>query len=130
MPIISRTTIDADTPLPTCHDATLVLEIPITSYDGPIEPELARYLELALHDWCDGRYPFHVEMLKAGLHDCIKSAAGEIVCGRMQAKYGREMVASDDGRGETARWHLEAQKEKPVIPYMREDIKVRIEPCE
>jgi hypothetical protein len=122
--LISTTTITGDTPMPEMHDGTLVLKIPITSYDGPIDPELASALQNVLRDWRDGRYPFEVEQIRVGLWTCLKRAAYELIQVAMQEKYGRAMVPNKSGN--TARWYLEAQKIKPNIPDMREDITVEI----
>lgn len=123
---VSITVIDNSTPIPVRHSATLTISFPLDSYEGPIDPAIAENLEYLMHCWDEGRYPFCVEMVKNGLHDCLKVAARDVVEKAMQRKHGREMVVSPDGRSQTARWLIETEKVKPVVPYINESIKVKI----
>jgi hypothetical protein len=118
MGLISSTTITADTPLPECHEYEMTLTFKMRSWDGPLDPRFAKALKSIFSDCDDGRYPFCVEMMENGLSDCMKWAAQAAVNAAMQEKHGREMVESDDGRSRTALWYLEAQKAKPVVPYI------------
>lgn len=124
---ISITTIDGSTPIPERHEARLVLEIPLDSFDGPIDPEIGTMLTHIMRDWRDGRYPFEVEQVKNGLHQCIKWACRMLLEQKMQDKYGNEMVVSEDGRSRTAKWHLEASAAKLIYPWMNEEIIARVE---
>lgn len=123
--LISTTTITGGTSVPETHNGTLVLKIPLTSYDGPIDPKLASALQNVLRAWQDGRYPFEVEQIKVGLFRCLKRAAYDLITIAMQKKHGREMVT--DGNSKTGRWYLEAQKVKPNVPDVGEEIKVEIQ---
>ena len=114
---ISVTTISADTPLPEQHDYTLNLKVKVSTFDEALDKESFTYmLNSLLDDWMDGRRPFEVEMIHNGLYRCLKRAAYDVVCKQTQDEFGNEMVVSEDGSRQTARWHLEAAGRKPVVP--------------
>lgn len=109
------------------NDYTLKLEFNFTVFDKPVNPELALALNRILDDWSDGRYPFDVEMIYEGIQRALKQAAYQGNQKTAQEKFGGEMVVSDDGRTQTARWHLEAQKMPLDYPYLHSSPKAKIE---
>ena len=123
--LISKTTVDSSAPKPYDYDLTLTFRV--TTWDKPIDPELAIALNRIFDDWCDGRMPFNVEMVLEGLHFCMKNAAYQVVQKAMSEKYGNEMVPHEDGKGATSKAYLEAQKVKLDVPYLAGSPDVRIE---
>jgi hypothetical protein len=122
---ISVTRITADTPLPERHDYELNIRVPMRTYDGELDVEsFAFMLNSLMDDWSDGRRPFDIEMIRNGLYRCLKRAAYEVVCKRMQEKFGNEMVG--DERRSTAKWLIEADKEKSIVPDFFDSFKVEI----
>lgn len=127
MGLISSTTITSDTPTPKTYEYEMTLKFKLTSWDKPLDTELGVALSRILRDWNDGRYPFDVEMIQRGLHQCLKQAAYQVVQKAMQEKHGNEMIESADGRSQTAKWYLESQKVKIEAPYMSSEPEVKIE---
>ena len=107
MSLISKQTIKADEPV--AHDYELTLTFKVTQYDSPVDPDLATALNRIFHGWDEGRHPFNVEMVIAGLRRNIKNALYQCCQKRAQEKYGREMVQIDEGQ--RSQWSIEADKE-------------------
>lgn len=99
--------------------AILRLEFPIKVWEGEIDPRIAEMLEHFALDWSDGRYPFSAEMLLHGLYECMAQATRMLTEKDMFKKYGNEQVREENGS--TARWYLEAQKEKREVPSISFD---------
>jgi len=110
MELISSTSITSDTPVPKMYEYEMTLKFKLTSWDKPLDTELGVALGRILRDWDEGRYPFDVEMIQRGLHQCLKQAAYQVVQKAMQEKHGNELIESADGRSRTAKWYLESQK--------------------
>jgi len=125
--VIRRTRIQPGNPSPKAFDYTLKLEFNFTVFDKPVNPEIALALNRILDDWSDGRYPFDVEMIYEGIQRALKQAAYQVNQKTAQEKFGGEMVVSDDGRTQTARWHVEAQKMPLDYPYLHSSPKAKIE---
>lgn len=105
----------------------LTLTVNLTTYDKPINPELAVALNRVLGDWGDGRYSFDVEMMIEGLYRSMKQAAYQVNQKAMYEKYGNEMVPHEDGKGATSKAYLEAQKMPIDVPYMHDTFSAKIE---
>lgn len=122
---ISVTSVTADTPLPEQHDYELNLKVKMSTYNGALDIEAFTFmLNSIMDDWSDGRRPFEVEEIRDGLYCCLKRAAYEVVCKQKQKEFGNEVVG--DERMSIARWVLEADKEKPVVPDFFDSFKVEI----
>lgn len=124
---ISVTTISGNDEPPKIKEYEIVLRIPVSFYEGDFHPRTRDYLWNILRDWRDGRYPFYVEMLKEGLWKCLTRAISDCIVEDCQKEFGREMVKVSEGH-HSARWNLEAQKRKPQLPHMHEEIEVEIQP--
>jgi hypothetical protein len=130
---ISVTTIDASKPAPKPFDYELTIKFPITTFGQPIDPFVAPALNDVLDDYRDGRRPFCVEQMEDGLNRCIENAVYQAIQRHMRMMYGDEMIPYDDGRGESARWHLEAGKafaelkKSPAFPFVFNTGKATIE---
>lgn len=109
------------------HEYEMTLKFKLHTLDAPLDPGFAQALHNIFDDYEDGRYPFSVEMMQNGLSDCMRDAAHWLVSNSMIARYGNEVVESDDGRRRTSRWYLESQKAEPVVPYICEPPEVSIE---
>jgi len=96
--------------------------------DGPIDPEVALALNRILHDYCDGRLSFNVEMMIEGLLSCLREAAYLAVKKQMVEKYGNEMVEVAEGH-QASRWSIEAKKafNPEQAPQIKYSLKARIE---
>ena len=122
---ISITTISGDSEPVECHEYQLVLKIPMRFYEEDLDPRTAQALQNVLRDWRDGRHPFYAEMVTEGLWKCLTSALQRCIVEDCQKEFGREMVQVSEGH-QASRWNLEAQKRKPNLPYMSEEIEVEI----
>ncbi len=100
-----------DDDLPDIKDYTLTLKFKLQNWGELADSdELARMLQYVLRDWNEGRYPFDTEMITAGLSRCLRRAAYNVVEKEAQEEFGHETVTTHEGRGEIAKWHLEAEK--------------------
>jgi hypothetical protein len=116
--------------VPKANEYTLTLTFRFTEFNKRVNPEIALALNRVLQDWSDGRYPFDVEMIMEGLYRSLKQAAYQVNQKAAQEKYGNEMVTSDDGRSQTARWYIEAQKMPLDFPSLHGEPEARIERIE
>ena len=110
MSLISKQTITADTVPPAAHDYELTITFKVTQYGSLVDPDFAIALNRIFHAWDEGRHPFNVEMVTAGLRASIKNALYQCCQKRAQEKYGHEMVQAGEGC-QRARWSIEAEKE-------------------
>ncbi len=110
MVLISKHTIKADDTPNTLHNYELTLTFKVTQYGSKVDPDLAVALNRIFHDWDEGRHPFNMEMVIAGLRQSIKNALYQCCQKRAQEKYGREMVQMGDGY-QRSRWWIESDKE-------------------
>lgn len=115
--------------LPPIRDYTLTLKFKLQNWGELDDPaELAKMLQHVLRDWDEGRYPFDVEMIVAGLSRCLRRAAYNVVEKEAQEEFGHETVPTHGGRGETARWYLETEKRFAKIkkPWTNSEPEVEI----
>lgn len=126
--MIQRHTISADDPIPEVFEYDLTISFKLNSLEELDYPELESMLHHVLRDWREGRYPFNAEMIQVGLDQCLKHAAYLQIERKCQQEFGREIVVSDDGRSETAKWHIEAQKQfaKCQRPWLDNEPEVKI----
>ncbi|MHC4703105.1 MAG: hypothetical protein ACYTFQ_21270 [Planctomycetota bacterium] len=127
---ISITTISGDASDLDVREYEITLKIKGTFYRGESPPKnLGLMLNNFLRAWRDGRRPLSVEVMQDAFERILRDAAGECVAEEMRKKYGNEMVASEDGRSHTAKWHLEACKVNTLelIPHLHDDWEAKIE---
>jgi hypothetical protein len=87
----------------------LTLKFKVNTFDDPLDcPAIEKMLNHVLNDWREGRHPFEAEMISDGLTRCLKRAMFMAIEEQTQQEFGNEMVPHSDGKGRTARWHLEA----------------------
>ena len=111
MSLISKQTITADDPVPAAHNYELTLTFKVTQYGSPVDPDLAVALNRIFHAWDEGRHPFNVEMVTAGLRQSMKDALYQCCQKRAQERNdARKMVQMDEGY-QRSRWSIEAEKE-------------------
>jgi len=128
---ISVHRITSDSSIPRIEKNELVLRFPLQSW-GPLEDGeiTATMLQHVLRDWRDGRYPFEAEMITSGLSRCLKRAQYEVEAQRAQEEFGNEMIVSEDGKSQTAKWHIEAGKRheasRRYSPYIMSEPRVEI----
>lgn len=125
---ISVVSITGDTPPSDTTVYELALKFKLRTYGGEKLrcEDFARILGYRMDDWCDGRRPFDVEMIRDGLFRCLKTTAYEVVCEDTQREFGRQVVSSEGGRRQTSRWYLEAQKRPQVIPDFYDSAQVEL----
>jgi hypothetical protein len=130
--LMSQATITADdAPMPVFNYA-LTLTFGITTFNKPLDLELALALNRVLSDWNDGRYPICKELIDLGLSKCLADAQFQVCQKRAQEEYGNEMVDTGPGM-RTGRWYIEAVKEYEAIkasshfPYADTEVKAKIE---
>ena len=92
MSLISKQTIKANTVPLVAHDYELTLIFRVNQYERPLDPDLAVALNRIFHAWDEGRHPFNVEMVTAGLRASIKDALYQCCQKRAQEKYGPPML--------------------------------------
>jgi len=114
------------------RDYNITLTIRGTYYQGEkIPSNLATMLNNFLGAWRDGRRPLEVEILHDAFERILKLAARECLAKELEEKYGNEMVDSEGGQHQTAKWYLELYKrEKEIskmLPFLHEDWKAKIE---
>jgi hypothetical protein len=61
------------------------------------DEELAGAIDSILNDWEDGRFPFAVEQLNAGLAGVVRSALASLTWGRCRQQYFGQMVETPVG---------------------------------
>jgi hypothetical protein len=109
------------------HDYELNLKINFSTFDEELDCEaFAKMLEWGMDAWQDGRRPFDVEMFRNGLYECMKKAAYEVLCQQTQKEFGTEVIVSEDGLSEMARWAIEAEEREQVVPEFSDSFKVEI----
>jgi len=107
---ISRRTITADDAVSEIKEHMLTLKFVLCSDEELDTAELAKMLQYVLRDWQDGRRSFAAEMLGVGLSRCLSRALLDTIEKEAQEEFGREVVPSAHGKGETSKWYVEASK--------------------
>jgi hypothetical protein len=115
---IRTVTIDSNTPEPPNNGYYVTVTLPVWIADIPPGVTIERVEKLMAFDrWDEGRYPFHEELVQEGLKRMVQYAFRQALNELLHDKYGNESVPDEDGRGHTARWHLESEKIKG--PYVQ-----------
>lgn len=110
----------------------LTLKFKVNTFDDPLDcPAIEKMLNHVLDDWREGRHPFEAEMISDGLTRCFKRAMFMAVEEQAQQEFGNEMVPHSDGKGHTARWHLEAVERSKKMPstYFSDSPKAELVRC-
>ena len=112
------------------RDYEITLKIKGKFFRGESLPKnFGLMLNNVLRAWRDGRRPLQVELMHDAFERICKAAISECISQEMQAKYGNEMVESEDGKRKTAKWYLEACKvdTSGMLPYFADDWEARVE---
>jgi len=117
--------------IPERKDYDVTLKFKLSTFAESLDcPSLTRMLQNVFKWWDEGRYPFDVEMVQAGLGRCINRALQMLLEEQMQEKYGHEMVPN--GNRHTAKWCLEAEKAYHDLhkPWLNTEPTVEIVRCD